>query len=105
LAAMVPRNCFIPRPNVDSCVVCIAPRARPAVDVPDEAFFFALVKAAFAMRRKTLCNCWTEQFGVPKDAMKRVLAEAGFDESVRGEALGLEDFARLAAPLQNLTKT
>ena len=102
LVANVPPNCFFPRPNVDSAVVKLMLLREPRVAVADEAFFFALIHAAFAMRRKTLVNCLSadEALGIGKAEAAAALAACGLSESVRGEALDIHDFARLAAALK-----
>lgn len=94
----VPADCFVPRPKVDSAVLQLTPLARPAVAVKDEKLFFALVRAAFNMRRKTLVNALVPVLGEPlgKDGIAELLEAAGLDARVRGERLSLSDFAALA---------
>ena len=98
LAANVPQNCFMPRPNVDSAVITLTPHAKPPVEVKDEALMFALIKAAFSQRRKTLLNCIfnSGQWDMGKDDIAELIRGCGFDERVRGEDLSLEDFAKLS---------
>ena len=100
LVANVPPNCFFPRPDVHSAVVKIdvAPRDDISRDV-----FFPIIKAAFANRRKTLQNCLaaSAELNLTKDAAARLISEANLPESVRGEALAFEDFARLAVVFKN----
>lgn len=93
----VPPECFLPAPKVTSAVIRMVPRAEPPVQVCDEALFFRLVKAAFAQRRKTLLNALSSGFGshIPKDAMRVILEECSLPPDVRGERLGLQDFAAL----------
>ena len=95
-------ECFLPAPKVTSAVVRLVPRAEPPQTLVDEAFFFRVVRAAFAQRRKTLLNGLSAAFGaqLDKDALRGVLQRAGLDESIRGERLSIEAFARLAAELQ-----
>lgn len=97
-AANVPRHCFLPRPNVDSSVIRLTIRQEPGVSVRDEAFLFQIIKAAFGQRRKTLVNCLHHlgPVGLDKDALAIALADCGFSSDIRGEALSLADFGRLA---------
>lgn len=87
---------FIPAPKVDSSVVEIIPLKEPPVNVDSEEVFIKTVKAAFSMRRKTLQNCISSYFNISKDEAKQKIEKAGFECSVRGETLSIEDFARLA---------
>ncbi len=93
----VPRDCFVPRPKVDSAVVQLIPRDRPPVPVRDEKLFFSLVKAAFGQRRKTLANALTAVLGASlgKEGITRLITDCGFDARIRGEKLSLSDFAAL----------
>ena len=87
VAFIVPRTVFVPAPNVDSAIL------------KDEDFFFSVSKASFVHRRKTLWNNLTSRFGKTEDIKAKLEAgiqAAGLQPSVRGEALSLEDFARLA---------
>lgn len=97
----VPKTAFMPQPNVESIVIRLKLREKPAVAVCDEALFFKLVKAGFAQRRKTIVNNLQRVFSVSggKEAILRVLERAGIDPSRRGETLSLEEFARLADEL------
>ena len=94
----VPRDCFVPQPKVDSAVIRLTPRKQPAVQVRDEKLLFALVKAAFGQRRKTLSNALTSVLGgsLGKDGIKKLIEDCGFDVRIRGEKLSLQDFAALA---------
>ncbi|TCI24761.1 16S rRNA (adenine(1518)-N(6)/adenine(1519)-N(6))-dimethyltransferase RsmA [Exiguobacterium sp. SH3S2] len=102
---IVPKSVFMPAPNVDSAVITLKMRPRPAVDVEDEAFFFEIARASFAQRRKTILNNLTNHLGKDKKVdLERLLNEAGIDPKRRGETLSLEEFARLAdtiLPLKN----
>ena len=95
----VPRSAFIPPPKVDSAVVRMAVRKEKAVQV-DKEKFFRVVKAAFGQRRKTLLNslCGSNEFG-GKEEIRRVLETCGLDEKIRGERLGLKEFAMLSEKL------
>jgi len=100
--AIVPRNCFYPRPNVDSAIVTLAINSSKQGPV-DEELFFQCVRAAFGQRRKTLVNCLRAQDWVDKDREELIslLKQCGFNENIRGEALSLEDFIRLAQKLKD----
>lgn len=91
----VPRTAFRPKPEVDSRVIMLVPRAKPPVDVADPKRYFKLVRAAFAQRRKTLLNA-LQAAGFERATLEKALAEAEIDPMRRGETLSLEDFARLA---------
>ncbi len=93
----VPADCFVPRPKVDSAVLRLLPRDKPAVEVADEKLFFAIVRAAFNQRRKVLSNAATPAFGgrLDKSAVAALITSCGLDERVRGERLTLQDFANL----------
>ena len=103
VAFIVPRTVFVPAPNVDSAILKMVRRPEPAVAVEDEKFFFKVSKASFIHRRKTLWNNLTGYFGKTdeiKDKLTKALDQAGLSPSVRGEALGLEEFASLADALK-----
>ena len=95
----VPPSCFLPAPKVTSAVVRCAVRREPAVaPACGEAFLFRVIRAAFAQRRKTLCNALASAFGpqMDKGRIAAALTDCGLPADVRGERLGLEEFARLA---------
>lgn len=94
----VPADCFVPRPKVDSAVLQLTPLEQPAVQTKDEKLFFALVRAAFNMRRKTLVNALGPVLGskMDKEAVAGLVCSVGLDARVRGERLSLMDFAHLA---------
>ena len=103
VAFIVPRTVFVPAPNVDSAILKMVRRPEPAVAVKDENLFFKVSKASFTHRRKTLWNNLTGYFGKTeeiKDKLTKALDQAGLSPSVRGEALGLEEFASLADALK-----
>ena len=99
LVANVPPNCFFPRPDVHSAVVKIDISSRNNIN---RKIFFPIIRAAFANRRKTLQNCLSSSadLDLTKDAAAKLIAAAGLPESVRGEALAFDDFARLATTYQ-----
>lgn len=107
LAANVPPNCFIPRPEVSSAVIRLTPYAKPPVRVRDEKLMFALIRAAFGQRRKTLFNGLRGTPGLPFDAETAAAAirEAGLRPDVRGETLTLEQFAGLTDILISLSES
>lgn len=92
----VPPGCFIPAPKVTSSVVTMEKRKTPPAEAEDEARFFAVVRAAFNQRRKTLCNALSAGLGLPKETVAAAIAEAGLPEQVRGEALSIAQFAALS---------
>ena len=103
VAFIVPRTVFVPAPNVDSAILKMVRRDQPAVAVQNEKFFFKVSKASFVHRRKTLWNNLTSHFGKSedtKDKLTAALEQAELSPSVRGEALTLADFARLADALK-----
>lgn len=91
-------GCFIPKPNVGSAVIRLTRYEQNPVQVKDEDFLFSLIRAAFGQRRKTLVNSLTNAsfLSVSKEAILRALSEMGISETVRGEALTLEEFAKLS---------
>ena len=97
----VPPDCFLPAPKVTSSVLRLTPRPLPA-EIEDEAFFFRVVRAAFAQRRKTLLNALGAAFGgqVSKEELAGLLAGCGLPPDVRGERLGIPEFAALARALR-----
>ena len=96
----VPAAKFFPAPRVDSAVLRCVRRKKPAVETEDEAFFFRVVRGAFLLRRKTLVNSLSAALPEKgREAVQRAAERCGLPPSVRGEALSLEDFARLAAAL------
>ena len=98
IAANVPPNCFIPRPNVGSAVIRLTKWDKPVVQVEDEALMFKLIRASFNQRRKTLQNGINNFPGLSftKEEVSSALCSMGLDENIRGEALTLEQFAELA---------
>ena len=93
----VPSEKFLPRPKVDSAVLRCVRRERPAVETEDEAFFLRVVRGAFLLRRKTLVNSLSAALPeAGKERVQAVIQDCGLPPAVRGEALGLEEFAALA---------
>ena len=98
LAANVPPNCFMPRPNVGSAVIRLTRHAERPVEVKDESFMFKLVRASFGQRRKTLVNglSGSPELTLTKEQILAALEEMGLSATVRGETLSLEQFAKLS---------
>ena len=97
IAANVPPNCFMPRPNVGSAVIRLTLHEEPPVKVKDESLLFSLIRASFNQRRKTLVNGLTNaaELKLSKEEVQAALEQMGLSATVRGEALTLEQFARL----------
>ena len=105
IAFIVPRTVFVPAPNVDSAILKMTRREQPLVQVQDEDFFFCVGKAAFVPRRNTLWNNLTSHFGKSEEdkvKLEQALEAADIKPSIRGEALTITDFARLADALREV---
>ena len=93
----VPAHCFMPQPKVTSAVITLRPYEQLPWDVLDEKMFFRVVRASFAMRRKTLHNGLAAGFPeLGKSGAKEVLTACGLPENVRGETLSIPQFAEIA---------
>ena len=93
----VPAHCFLPQPKVTSAVISLRVRKERPWQITDEKIFFRTVRASFAMRRKKLSNGLASGFPeLGKSGAAEVIAACGFDENVRGETLGIPEFARIA---------
>ena len=101
----VPRNCFMPAPNVDSAIIELVPRKHPTCNPTSTDMFFRTVKAAFAQRRKTLINsmCKSGFFSFSKKDIENAIINSGLSPAVRGETLTLDEFAVLSYELCKLT--
>ncbi len=96
IVAIVPHTVFIPQPDVDSAVIRLAVLPQPRVRVSDESYFFQIVHACFAQRRKTMMNNLLVKFGKSNKALiQEALTEAGIDGTRRGETLSLDEYASL----------
>lgn len=97
IVANVPPNCFMPRPKVGSAVIRLTRHAKPPVEVKDEKLMFDIIRASFNQRRKTLANGLnnSDKLNFSKEKITEVIEQLGRGASVRGEALTLEEFARL----------
>jgi len=101
IAIHVPKDVFIPAPNVDSAVVVLTRKAVPPVKVKDEVFFMALVHACFKQRRKTLLNNLAAYFeSLTKEEITARLETIRIAPNVRGEALSIEEFAKIAGAFE-----
>ncbi|MGI6262039.1 MAG: 16S rRNA (adenine(1518)-N(6)/adenine(1519)-N(6))-dimethyltransferase RsmA [Acutalibacteraceae bacterium] len=92
----VSRGSFLPAPNVDSTVIRLNVLSQPPVSVDSEQTFFALVRASFGQRRKTLCNAVSAGMGIPKETLSALLTAAEIPPQARAEQLSLEQFAHLS---------
>lgn len=97
----VPRECFLPAPKVTSAVVRLTVLDQPPVAVANEDLFFRVVRAAFAQRRKTLLNALSSAFGdkMTKEQIASCISSCNLPATVRGEKLGIVEFAQLSAAL------
>lgn len=97
IVANVPPNCFMPRPTVGSAVIRLTRHQKPPVEVMDEKLMFRLIRASFNQRRKTLANGLKNsgELNLSKEVITAAIEKLGKGSSVRGEALDLEEFARL----------
>lgn len=104
IVAIVPPNCFMPRPNVSSAVIRLIRYQTPPVTVNNEELLFNIIRASFNQRRKTLMNSLNNASGLSytKEQIGEALARTGQKENIRGEALTLEQFAKLADELNQL---
>jgi 16S rRNA (adenine1518-N6/adenine1519-N6)-dimethyltransferase len=101
IAANVPPNCFMPRPNVGSAVINLTLHTEAPIDVKDEKLLFRMIRASFNQRRKTLVNGLNNstELSFAKEDIQKALEALGISENIRGEALTLEQFAALANAL------
>ena len=97
IVANVPPNCFMPRPAVGSAVIRLTRHQKPPIEVMDEKLMFRLIRASFNQRRKTLANGLKNsgELNLSKEVITAAIEKLGKGSSVRGEALDLEEFARL----------
>lgn len=95
----VPKESFLPVPEVESTVIELKLREKPKVMVQNEKKFFALIKTSFMQRRKTFLNGVSNGGFVEKEQLKQILQELNLPENIRGENLSLEQFAQIANQL------
>lgn len=98
----VGRNSFVPAPKVDSSVIRLRIRKEPPVSVPDEKYFFRVIKASFGQRRKTLANSVSGGLGFTKDEVFSALEKCSLAPTARAEELSLSDFAVFSAALAEI---
>ncbi len=105
IAANVPPNCFMPRPNVGSAVINLTLHSKPPVEVKDEKLLFQMIRASFNQRRKTLVNGLNNaaELSFTKEEIQKALVSQGISENIRGEALSLEQFTALSNVLATLS--
>ena len=96
----VPRNCFIPSPDVNSSVIKLSLLKQPRIEIKDEALLFKVIKSAFSQKRKTLSNSLVNNnICSSKQEVENSLVELGFNSKARGEELSLQDFVNLSKKL------
>jgi len=96
IAMIVPNSVFMPKPKVDSAVIEFKILPKPRIDVSDEKMLFAVIKASFAQRRKTILNGLSNSLNFSKDLINESLVSAGINPGIRGEKLTLEEFGRIS---------
>ncbi len=103
IAANVPPNCFLPRPKVASAVIHLERRKEPAARVEDEGLLFAIIRASFNQRRKTLANGLHNSgfLALSKQQIENCIRRLGLPAAVRGESLSLAQFAQLSDLVYN----
>ena len=106
IVANVPPNCFMPRPNVGSAVIRLTRHDTVPVDVEDEKLMFAIIRASFNQRRKTLANGLSNAPGIrlSKEEIQESITELGVPVTIRGEALTLQQFAELSNIIKHKIK-
>lgn len=102
----VPPNCFMPRPNVGSAVIRLTRHETVPVDVLDEKLMFCIIRASFNQRRKTLANGLNNAPDIPlsKEQIQESITALGVPVNIRGEALTLEQFAKLSNIMHSIIK-
>ncbi|SKA76711.1 dimethyladenosine transferase [Caloramator quimbayensis] len=99
--AKVSKNCFIPKPKVESMIIRMDIKDKPSIKVLDEALLFRVIRSAFNMRRKTLWNA-LKPLGLGDEKLKCALKNSGIDSLRRGETLSLEEFGKLSDEIKKL---
>ena len=102
IAFRVSKNCFRPRPDVDSAIITLMVRPHPSMSAPNEALFVKLVRAAFAHRRKTLSNSLRDE-GFPPTQLAQALSQADINPKRRAETLSIPEFAALTDALATMS--
>ncbi len=104
VVTIVPPKCFLPRPKVDSAVICLSARSDPGIQVDDEQLLFRLIRASFGQRRKTLANGLynSQDLNFSKEEIEQAIRIVGKPLTVRGETLTMEEFAALSNALGSM---
>jgi 16S rRNA (adenine1518-N6/adenine1519-N6)-dimethyltransferase len=105
IAMIVPNTVFMPRPKVDSAVVELKILPEPKIRVRDERMLFAVIRASFGQRRKTILNGLSKNLNISKDIINESLVYAGIPPGLRGEDLTLEEFGRISDEIVKRVKT
>ncbi|WP_077369418.1 16S rRNA (adenine(1518)-N(6)/adenine(1519)-N(6))-dimethyltransferase RsmA [Anaerosalibacter sp. Marseille-P3206] len=92
----VPKNVFMPRPNVDSAVIRLKMR-KEKIALKDKDIFFKVVKAAFSKRRKTILNSLSQGLNMEKEKIREILEKAGISPTERAENLNIEEFSKISS--------
>ncbi len=102
-AFTIPRDAFLPAPDVTSSFLKLARREKPLLEGDHVRAFHLLVKSAFWGRRKTLRRALTDSphISLPGDELNRIFAETGINPERRGEQLSIDEFCLLANTLQD----
>ena len=98
----VPPNCFVPQPKVTSAVIRLKKREKPPVATRNEKLLFAVVRAAFNQRRKTLTNGLCSGLNLSREQAENAIKNAGFDTKIRGETLDVGGFAKITDELDKI---
>lgn len=104
IAMIVPNTVFMPKPKVDSAVIEFNILPEPRIDVIDENMLFAVIKASFGQRRKTIINGLSNSLNLPKELLNESLVCAGINPGIRGEKLTLMEFGRIADEISKRNK-
>ena len=104
LCSRVPPSCFYPAPKVSSQVIRLERLEKPAADVDNEQLFLKLIRAAFAMRRKTLANNLIQAFSLKREQAEGVIEACGIKKDIRGEALDIKQLALITNQLNKIIK-
>lgn len=96
IAMIVPNTVFMPKPKVDSAVIEFNILSKPRIEVIDENMLFAVIKASFGQRRKTIINGLSNSLNMPKELINESLVCAGINPGIRGEKLTLLEFGKIA---------
>jgi len=105
IAMNVPRNVFIPPPNVDSAVIRLEVFESVETKPESEELFYEIIRASFTQRRKTLINNLNFKYGISKDILSNLLVKLGLNPKIRAENLSLLDFINLSNNLADIIKT